>query len=338
MNEPQSEESILNTEKSGQKGKTLFSELSRLFRAIGQVVTEQAKSVPLKGVHAVSVRRKTKDLLQDAQKAADGLQLFKDKLTAEFGTAASAFISKSIDPMIKSALRMIDELSDEHADPSSMYAKAIQSAQLYSQFSDEGKLRRKIISESINATRKAIEKDCQILRNYQHHAFQELSSPESSVVSTLEKKLAPIFNEFTSLATTSTQTNDLREFFLWQSEIDERRTTLTELGLLFIDVVIAKVETVSQDVHETEEEQSPIDRELTALLILEERAFKLFQILDHTKIITSETLTEVSVLLSDLTVEVRSYENRKDLQETIKNILQHIAKVEFLLSAHSKNI
>lgn len=343
MSEPRREEETSGEQKKAKK--TLFSELSHLFRAIAELVTEEAKGASIKGVHATAVHRKTKELLGAAERVAKGLQLFKEELLRDFGSASHAFILKSIDPMITEAFHVIEELSSEEKKSSDIRAKAVQAAQLFSQFSDEKKLRRKIMAESIRATHCAIEKDCQMLRHYQYHTLEEMSLPQLTDIRELEKKLEPIFNEFAELALKRVATDDLRQFFMWKSHIDERRGVLVELALLTIDAALKKKAHIDSSEEEKKEEAlySEIEgnavegfKELSILNAIEERALKLFEILTSRVTFNQKTYLELEQLLEELKREAKGFENHLHLQEVFHTVLKQIEKAEHALSTRQE--
>lgn len=347
MTEPRREDD--SSKEQEKVKKTLFSELSRLFGAIAELVTEEAKSPSLKGAHITHVHRKTKELLGNADRVAKGLQLFKEELIRDFGSASHAFILKSIDPMIVDALRVIEELSLERKGieqtASDIRVRAVQTAQLFSQFSDEKKLRRKIMAEAIRATQCAIEKDCQMLRHYQYHTLEEISVPQLTDIRELEKKLEPIFNEFAELALKRVATDDLRQFFMWKSHIDERRAVLVEIGLLTIDTALKKRVSIDSSEEEREEgalyseiEENMAEnfKELSILNAIEERALKLFEILTSSTVFNQEMYFELEQLLEELKKEAKGFENHLHLQHVFRTVLKQIEKTEHVLSSRQE--
>src|SRR6185295_6865700 len=128
--------------------------------------------------------------------------------------------------MIRHASEIVKDLSIKEGVPdasSSIFKQAVRSVGLYSEFRDEKKLRRKIINEAIQTSRETIEKDCQILRHYEHHAATGLEKVSEEFLYSLQIKLEPVFHEFYELQVSKFVTDNLRDFFLWKSNIDERR-------------------------------------------------------------------------------------------------------------------
>ena len=138
----------------------------------------------------VSAQGQIEKTVKNAAAIANSLSLLKERLLVEFGQSSHSFIAKAIDPMVQHAHKIIAELCPGGAAPesgidSNVLGKAIEAVGLYAQFNDEKKLRKKIVHETVNATHRAIEKDCQILSNYQEYFLQtELSmDPESYRIS-----------------------------------------------------------------------------------------------------------------------------------------------------------
>ena len=314
----------------------LFSELSRLFNDIAEVVTEQAKAqegsknrLSLKDTHEIARYKRKEELLKNAETIANNLELFKEELAKDFGIASYAFVAKFIDPMIEHALELIKELSSKsvaHSKLPKLYEQAVQSVELYSQFRDEKKLKRKIILDAIQSTKQAIEKDCEILAHYEHHAFQEmkLDVAESAKFTTiLEEKLKPIFLEFQLLKESEIDTFDLKEFFIWKSNIDEKRAALTELGFLTIDSIFT-AKSSSKALSEFDDDEfseddwrvlSVIEKniintsaQLASLTTLEEKAIKLFEILEDEAVFQAETFLEIEELLAEIKERARDFE------------------------------
>jgi len=217
--------------------KSLFVEFGRLFREIAHVLKESPKAAELKAEHTAFAHPRISELLEKAEKIALDLQKFKEELFREYGTASYNFVSKSIDPMIDGAFRLIEEFraNTQKKGPDELFARAVASAQLYTQFGDEKKLLRRIIQEGISAMRLAIDRDIQLLRHYQHHSAQELDPERQLDLETLDAELEPCLAKFHALALEKVPTGNLKEFFLWKAHVDEKRSALAEEGFLIID-------------------------------------------------------------------------------------------------------
>lgn len=352
-------------EGNGGDRKALFSELSQLFSSIAKLITEDARaeqrmegSQALKSGREIShLKKTTGELLSNTQAIATNLQLFKEQLIQDFGSSSYAFINKSIDPMIQHASKIIQELyskGDCRDNFPVMYEKALQSVEFYSQFNDERKLRRKIITEAIQGTKQAIEKDCQILKHYTQHSIEERKiDSKDALVEALDKKLAPIFQEFFKLEDAEIDTSDLREFFIWKSYVDERRNALTELGLLTIESLLAakglSADSGAKDFDERGEhstlsviEKSILDAtdQLTALTSLEERVLKLFERLESKEIFSERAIREIETLFSDLNFETKNFEEiaagNSEFTIAFEGIMDCIKRAEALFNEKRK--
>lgn len=340
----------------------IFSGMGGLFSWVAELITKQAKnssaqesaSLALKRASHLSSKGRTKELLTRAEEIVKKLEFFKEELQQDFGQAAQAFINKSIDPILENAEHLIAEFSTKTGDAepfSDILERAVQSVELYSQFKDETKLKRKIISEAISTTKLAIEKDFQILRRYQHHALQEFEGDAEGFKTVLDAKLEPIFKELRAIQHADTKTDDLREFFIWKSQVDEKRNALNELGFLTIDSTLQRkpeslLAIIVDDPKDLEElshiETSLIakSKELASLAVLEERALKLFELLEDTTSFHKEIFVEIERLLFDLKAEAESWQEARTtesedddaiLQDTFQGLYESILRAEVLL-------
>ena len=353
---------------SDDEGKSAFSDLGNLFNWVAGLITEQAKSSAsdeskqnssLKRARALSSRGHTKELMESARAIVKNLELFREQLMQDFGKAAHAFINKSIDPMILNANRLIEEFSQKGEAGeqfSDILEQAVQSVELYSQFSDEKRLKQKIITEAIHSTKVAIEKDFQVLSHYQHHALQEVEGDKEKLKAILDAKLEPIFSELREIQFGEISTTDLRELFIWKQQVDEKRNALNELGFLTIDSTLER----KGDIEELDTEdlsgwgelsamESNIiskSKELTMLAALEERALKLFELLDDTTLFNKDIFCEIENLLLDLKSEAESFQDSREddsgdddilLQDTFQGLYESILRAESLLETRKKD-
>lgn len=223
--------------------KTIFSELSHIFKTVSAIVADTEAISSVAKPHTLLPRKKVKEMLDDAKKIIESIHLFKEKLTKEFGQASYVFITRSIDPIIEEAGKIIEQLyasleKDSHDD---MFTQAIRSAQFYLQFSDESHLRKRIISDGISTLRGAIEKDMHVLREYVRHSLQENNLYQDEIIARFDAALEPIFEEFQAMAFEKIATDNLLDFFVWKSKIDDRRAALTEEGFIIIDGLLAEL-------------------------------------------------------------------------------------------------
>jgi|GEM_PF-2948501 len=217
--------------------KGIFSELSSLFRSFSKLITDSTVVGHHPGGHSI-VLAKRDDLVANAHKMAEDLTKLKNDFFKEFGAPFYSVISKTLAPVIEQAKALGHELQKQKEGgqiQTDFAHQAIQSTEIWLQFCDEKKLKKKIISDAIQATRSVIEKDMQVLRHYQIHALQDADLASDEFISRLEVSLEPIFQQFHELVLSKITTDDLRQFFHLRAAIDEKRSVLTEQGLHIID-------------------------------------------------------------------------------------------------------
>lgn len=217
--------------------KTIFSELSRIFKTVVKILGDEKGLEAVKQPHHETyVDRHA--LITEAKKISQELESFKDELIQEFGQASYVFITKSIDPIIHKAISIIDEMKQQ--EEGNLFEKAVHSAQLYVQFSDEKKLKKRIIADGIVAMREAIQKDSAVLEHYAHHALIDAGLDTEQYRASFQAKLQPVLDKLYALEVQTVPTENLREFFIWKSNIDDKRSILAEEGFMIIDTLIAQ--------------------------------------------------------------------------------------------------
>ena len=340
------EERKEKAEKNGGE-QSLFSRISRFFGFIAKEAGEGMLSsdpVPtfFKEAHVIYPIRKTRELVEAADRVIKSLMHVKEELSKEFGPMASQFIMKSIDPMIAHASEIAKDLSEKEGSPfasSTIFQQALRSVGLYSELSNEKKLRRKIVNEAIQAIREAIEKDCQILRRYEHYAEDDLEGITDEFLHNLNRKLEPVFHEFHLLQLAKFTSDDLREFFLWKSQIDDRRAGLLELGLTTIDSHFSSLKSGRHRTEEEDEEPhflpqfSAVEKDiidsshdLATIANLEERALQFSELIQDMTSFSPESFLQLDQLLANLKEETKqlkmashpsTYDSFKALHEAL---------------------
>jgi hypothetical protein len=241
--------------------KTLFSEMSRLFHSFSELLKEHAKTTSIKGAHIEAHDKKLEEMLLKAQQIAQGLEQLKEELFHEVGDVSYNYVAKSLDPIIEQAMRIIEDFREGKKANSTqdVLNRAIFTAQLYTQFRDEKKLRRKIIKESIGVLRGTIEKDSHVLHRYYNGALEASKIETPELIDKVKHQLEPIFQTLHELLLEKIDTDDLKEFFLWKAKIDHKRAELIERGLSIVDSLLGET------TQEVEEEPKGEDQEVEAL-------------------------------------------------------------------------
>jgi hypothetical protein len=218
------------------------------------------KGISMREGHSITFEQTQEEVIVRAKDIAQELENVKRKLTEDFEEVNQSFVSKCIDPMISQITTLIKDL-EEHSGKieglQDLLEKAIANVELYDQFHDEKKLKKKIILEAERLVKQSITKDREVLTNYKIQAVEslQLSSDEKEKRLVLvDRFLHPIMIELGSMLEHFPNTNDLQEFFSWKAQIDDRRSSLVELGLLTTDAAIAQF-------YSKESEELPKSRE-----------------------------------------------------------------------------
>lgn len=230
----------------------VFSHVGSFFGWLGDLITEQARleahkeevHPPVHILREITLQQqKTGEVIQNAETICCHLDEIKQKLTQEFGASSACFISKCIDPMIEHARYLTKALKEPHKEEKhlgSILSQAIESVELYSQFSDEKKLKKRIVQVAQGMIKQSIDKDLEVLINYKTNALKLCSwkgfEREANEFQ-LDGYLYPIISELIGMAESHVVTDDLHAFFVWKSNVDDRRNSLVELGLLTIDAM-----------------------------------------------------------------------------------------------------
>ena len=292
----------------------------------------------------VSLQRQIEQTVQNASVIASNLNLLRERLLVEFGQTSQSFIARSIDPMVQHANKIIKELSSsDPGQPDSevddVLKGAIESVRLYAQFNDEKKLRKKIVSETVATTRSAMDKDCEILRNYELHFLQTellLTPDRDKVEQLLSEKLGIIFREFSKLRAIDCDSDDLRELFLWKSKIDSQRGALTELGLLTIDSILQHPTRIPLETEEEEEVAIPRQKDMVDEML--DRAQNLVRLVENGLHFEEPMFDELTRLTTDLKNEMRTIEPNitDEFQDAFNSVQDTIHHLDILMQRKQK--
>lgn len=307
--------------------------------------------LPLTALHDVSLRQQqSKEVVETAKKVCDDLEEVKKRLSLEFGKKAVAFISKCIDPMIFHARELINDLSREQPKEGSfsdLLAQAIESVELYSQFSDESRLKRKIVQDAQGFIRQSIEKDMEMVENYKQQAFDNSKSVDEERQEReklVDRFLYPILAELKGMANSKVETDDLHAFFIWKTSVDDRRNALIELAFLTTDGIVK--ENGAKSTLEPEDELleiSDVDQKLqeyayilSILSHLESQVAEYIGLLENLPQGDVETLLLIEQLLIDLKNDAFRFTSVPvdsiKIQNDFKLLRETIQKAETLVS------
>ncbi len=339
--------------------RSIFSHVGNFFGWLGELITEQArmeaqKEQAMPPVHIAREitlqQQKTSEVIANAEVICNHLDEIKLKLIQEFGKTASGFISKCIDPMVDHARGLIKDLKEparEEKHLHNLLSQAIESVELYSQFSDENKLKRKIVQVAQNLIKQSIDKDLEVLANYKKHAIESCTWPSDQQQMRefqIDGYLYPIISELLGMSESRLVTDDLHAFFVWKSNVDDRRNSLVELGLLTIDAMTESTERAIVVVNEEDGEiilEEPFPQlvkhqleeaslAMSYLATLEDRVNDIFMRLHEGSLDDVEQLLEYLKMDAERFVKISAHTKR--VLDSFKTIKEEIVRAEHLLS------
>jgi hypothetical protein len=249
--------------------RSVFTHVGNFFGWLGELITEQARidaqreeAKPSSDIlrEITLQQQKTSEVIENAETICAHLDEIKQRLNQEFGATASCFIAKCIDPMIDHArylTKALKEPSREQGHLKDLLSQAIESVELYSQFSDERKLKKRIVHTAQGLIRQSIDKDLEVLANYKLDAIKKSgwkNSEREQKEFQLDGYLYPILSELIGMGQSQHVTDDLHAFFVWKSTVDDRRNSLVELGLLTVDAMTNTLQSTSIEPRDDEEE------------------------------------------------------------------------------------
>jgi len=300
-------------------------------------VRKQDESKSLRG-RCISVQFQMAKTVENAAAIAASLNLLKERLLIEFGQSSHSFIAKTIDPMVLHVKKIVEELTArqqlklDSIEGEDALKKAIDSVSLYTQFSDEKKLRKKIVHETVQAVRRAIEKDCEILKNYELYFLQNevvLTQDRDQIEELLKRKLEAIFHEFAKLQQQEYQDDDLRKLFLWKSQIDMQRGALTELGLFTVDSILHHSTQIPTDT----EEPTVISQQKIMVEELVDKAQILLHLAESGAHFDLVVFKEMDQLLVELKGQARRIEPTvaEEFQDVFESVQDTICQLDILM-------
>lgn len=360
--EDQSKPSFDNQTNQNLPNRKVRSRVGNFFGWLGELITEQAQidaqvdevQPPLHMLHEIKLRQqKTSEVIANAKVICRHLEETKQKLAAEFGASAGCFIVKCIDPMTEHARHLILLLEQPTPAGSSLQnllEQAIESVELYAQFSDEAKLKRKIVQVGQGYIKQAIDKDLEMLANYKFHAFEKgqmLPMEKRGREFELDRYLYPIVSELVGMADSRQETDDLHAFLVWKTTVDERRNSLMELGYLTIDAMRGQSEAVLSGYksHESILDE-PFDElirhelednslSMSFLSILEDRTNDLFNRMEEQASEDTEAVDTMQQLLDYLKVDAERFQaisaHTKHVLDSFKRLKDQLVRAEVLL-------
>lgn len=191
--------------------------------------------------------------IQDLQKTANSvltqLRTIKDELRNEIDQDIFSYVEEIIDPIIKEVSRLHKSMEQ----PASMRHQA-KTYQRYSQWIDKAKLWVQICSKvndkeaivkaiiryTIDDFLMVIDRDIQVINDYQEHMLDALAVEEEEKIALAERlgtRLEPYLRGLNDLRTKPKEL-PLKEIALWKAQVDKRREKYFDAALHAIDKII----------------------------------------------------------------------------------------------------
>ncbi|MBS0634068.1 MAG: hypothetical protein JSR37_01215 [Verrucomicrobia bacterium] len=343
--------------------KSVFSRVGNFFGWLGELIGEQARidaqreevEPPLHMMREITLQQqKTSEVIQNAETICTHLEEIKQRLSQEFGSSATCFISKCIDPMIDHAKYLTSALKQPAPHVNNILSQAIESVELYSQFSDERKLKKRIVQVAQGLIKQSIEKDLEVLANYKDDALAKCgwkNGEREENEFQLDGYLYPIISELIGMAGSQAETDDLHAFFVWKSTVDDRRNSLVELGFLTIDALTNAEENTVQIRHEEEDGEVVLEEPFPQLVkhqledsalamsyisTLEDRVQDIFARIEDIHFTDRGSIDQLEQLLEYLKVDSERFSkmgnHTKHVLNSFNSIKANILQAEGLLS------
>lgn len=345
--------------------RSVFAHVGNFFGWLGELITEQARvdaqreeaKPPLQILREITLQQqKTSEVIENAETICAHLDDIKQRLNQEFGASASCFIAKCIDPMIDHArylTKALKEPAREDGHHKNLLSQAIESVELYSQFSDERKLKKRIVHTAQGLIKQSIDKDLEILANYKLDAIKKSdwkAGEREQKEFQLDGLLYPIVSELIGMAQSQHVTDDLHAFFVWKSTVDDRRNSLVELGLLTVDAMTNSTESAELVSYDDEEEivleepfgdvvKHALERSSMAMSFiatLEGRMSDIFVRLNDKSQEDSDSAGDLEELLEYLKIDAERFSklssHTKHVMDSFKTIKEQILLAEQMLS------
>lgn len=365
--DPKTKHDSSQESRSGDAKRSVFSHVGNFFGWLGELITEQARidaqkedaKPPLHILREITLQQqKTSEVIENAETICLHLDEIKQRLNQEFGSTASGFISKCIDPMIEHARHLTKALREparEETHLNNLLNQAIESVELYSQFSDEKKLKKRIVHVAQGLIKQSIDKDLEVVANYKRQALRKCgwkNHEREEREFELDGYLYPIISELIGMGESKQVTDDLHAFFVWKSNVDDRRNSLLELVFLTIDAMTHQEEPVAL-LHSDDEDGEIVLEEpfsdlvkhqlenssfsMSFISTLEDRVNDVFLRIDDIHFRDTQSIDLVEQLLEYIKVDAERFSqisnHTKHVLDSFKSIKESIQRAEHLILA-----
>ncbi|KIC76735.1 hypothetical protein DB41_ET00050 [Neochlamydia sp. TUME1] len=206
--------------------------------------------------------------IQDLQSKASAvliqLQSIKNELHKEIDAEAFVYIEEVIDPLIKEVSRLHKSIEQprsvlHQAKTYQRYSQWVEKAKLWIQIcsktTDKEALFKAVIRYTIDEFLEVIDRDVQVITDYQEHMLEALSIDEEEKIDLaqrLEVRLQSYLHALNALRV-KPENLPLKEIAVWKAQVDKRREKYFDAALHAIDKIVNQSLPDSRDEEENED-------------------------------------------------------------------------------------
>ena len=276
--------------------------------------------------------------IQDLQRTAftvmQELEVIKNELKKEIDAETFSYVEEVIDPITREVSRLNKSLEQPgtvtyHAKAYQRYSQWIEKAKLWIQICSKSKDRegvlKAIIRYTIDEFLEVIDRDLQVLNDYQEHMLDALAVDEEEKIALaqrLEVRLEPYIKGLNDLHQRPKDLS-LQEIAIWKSQVDKRREKYFDASLHAIDKIINQ----SMPDTSSDSEQEHLVDVLSQIVYLEHECPTLYDEIYLAKKLSQSQIDSLSSRLISLEQEVHQLNLDLRLTPDLIERLQTIAEM-----------
>lgn len=282
--------------------------------------------------------------IQDLQKTAfivlRQLQIIKDELKGEIDEDIFIYVEEVVDPIIKEVSRLNRSLEESstvthQAKTYQRYSQWIEKAKLWVQICSKAGDREAILNAIIHYTvddfLEVIDRDLQVLNDYQEHMLEALAVDEEEKIALAQRLASRLDVYIRGLNELRVRPSDLslHEIAVWKAQVDKKRERYFDASLHAIDKII------NQSIPDTvgESEQEHLVDVLSQIAYLEHEVPILY---DQMFLLKNPSDQQLDALNSQLTLlEQEVHQLNLDLRLT-PDLIERLHVIEELLNQIKK--
>lgn len=200
----------------------------------------------------IQLAGRIQDLHKTAASVQHQLRTIKEHLKEEVDSEFFLFVEAIIDPMIKDLSRIKKSMDEpgsitQQAQVFKRYSQWIEKAKVWihlcSKTNDKEAILRSVVNLTIEEFLEVINRDLQVIQDYQEHVLDNLASTEEeriNITDQFESKLAPYVKSLIDLKKRP-QDLPVKEIKQWKAKVDKRREKYFDGALHAIDKLVALI-------------------------------------------------------------------------------------------------